>query len=426
VGVFDAGNTKVKTQWRRISIPSTPTLPGMNSYLCYFNLPRQPTQAIPVPVNMVVEALMVDPVWTTPQAILGIKWGQPPASMDDCEVVGPGDVVFNPEGHLIFYVFAADFITSIAVTGQLPLGWVSFLVGDGNVIAAQSRKTHPQARLLNASFTMQHGQPLYVVPSGRFKKIVVYAWPINRWTGNIYAPQPWSALITLGIWHRHAGDIPITLLPMVEEEISRAGYLPDVNLMQHNNTSVQVIGGNSALNVCKATFAVPDDALAIEVRRYTGQAPENTIILNGIEESDATFAYAVYAADECETEETLPMIDVEGVANTVLELTCHVRDLDRVEVMFETDALTAAVSVSWRGKSDGWTSKIVQQVTLPIGHVATNWIYERSGGLRWTDKAGNTALTACGVMDELFLYIPALGAGKRVTRLTVIGRRTRK
>lgn len=172
------------TPFDRIWLPPCPAAlgdpllgpPAPTSLGTYGYLPRLPRLAVRVQTGKAY-SLTLDREWTTPQAILGIKFGACPASLTDCVTVVPGETLHVPNGFTEFWVFAADSYNFYAGDNYNPniygylVGYVSFLVGRHLGATPPRREPHPIARLLAIGPTHREGRYLPFIPSPNVKAV---------------------------------------------------------------------------------------------------------------------------------------------------------------------------------------------------------------------------------------------------------------
>ncbi len=187
-----------------------PRVPGViehpSSLGCYQEIPRDPLAAVRVECGKAFN-LTLDTEWTTPQAILGIKFAGPPSSRTDCVIMCPGDSIDVPSGFDHFWVFASDQLTGIR--SDFPtvygiVGYVSFLVGRSLGAKPHCNQVHPLARVLaiRASDGVSEANQAAFVANGKFQFVKVNAFSQDPGFPPLKGTGGFSCLLKTAGWTR--------------------------------------------------------------------------------------------------------------------------------------------------------------------------------------------------------------------------------
>lgn len=178
----------------------------------YQTLPRDPGAALLVDLKRTWYSLTLDPVWTTPQAMLSVSFEQPSSHTMAHQLV-PGQTVAVPNGYNRFYVWANDYLGGGFTLALGILGYVRFLLGASAIDRPNllGVKPHPLARLLGAATAVGQNQAGWVptnVPRVRALIRGVTA-------GNVYSGHPFVAGMLHTTYHRNEtiADIPLNETP---------------------------------------------------------------------------------------------------------------------------------------------------------------------------------------------------------------------
>lgn len=212
----DSGR-QVLEPFQRVWIPNGEVVTNGNGLGCYAQLPRVPNEAIRVNCGKSF-TLTLDTEWTTPQAILGVKFGSPPASRTDCVVLMPGDTLDVPSGFDKFWVFAADNLD--LYTGETTpgvVGYVSFLTGRHLGARPHLRGPHPKARVLSLG---GEGDAAFYIPSPNVKAI--RATLTTEVAGGVIAKNVgFAAAVGLKVFDRD--PVPLASVPLFAAETPDVG-----------------------------------------------------------------------------------------------------------------------------------------------------------------------------------------------------------
>jgi hypothetical protein len=149
-------------------------VPHPTSLGCYGEMPRDPHFAVRVQTGMAF-TLTLDKEWTTPQALIGVKFGSAPGSRTDCTVLVPGQTLHVPNGFTEFWAYAADDLDIFGFPNPdddwILLGYVSFIVGRSLGATPNPREPHPHARVLSACNFFHDQTRCAFVPSPNVKAV---------------------------------------------------------------------------------------------------------------------------------------------------------------------------------------------------------------------------------------------------------------
>lgn len=179
----------------------------------YRNLPRRPEAAIDVTLQKRWYSLTLDPIWTTPQAIIGVSFGAP-GNVTSCHFLTPGTTIMVPGGFDRLSVWAADFLQPTIPANFRLLGYVAFLLGPSAADQPNlaGMKAHPLARILAAC---NSGDPLGTqvgwVPTN-VPRVRIYGRAQN--VGNVYLGiQDYMVAGYQMSLDRPYGDVPLSETP---------------------------------------------------------------------------------------------------------------------------------------------------------------------------------------------------------------------
>ena len=229
---------------------------------CYRELPRDPRLAVRVQCNQGF-TLTLDSEWTTPQALIGIKFGAPPQSRTDCVVLVPGQTLEVPSGFTEFWAYAADHLDLFPWTPAAYnlVGYVSFIVGRTIGAKPAPRHPHPLARVLSiapAAAGTPTPTPAGFIPNGNFKYVRIRAGLTDAVgtaiAGNFIVSYRQNGVMRVNF---NNADAPIFLTETPDSGIDLGTLIPEfVARPLLNNTTLATWYTNLAIPYGIATLPV--------------------------------------------------------------------------------------------------------------------------------------------------------------------------
>jgi hypothetical protein len=389
---------------------------------CYGQMTRVPGGAYRVECGHAY-SLTLDRQWSTPQAIIGVKFSAPPSSRTDCIILTPGDTIQVKSGFDRFWIFAADNLDQFAFPLNGILGYVSFLVGRtvDNTTPLQP-ECHPTARAVAWSSSANVG--VGYVNNGKFKRLRVLACPMNA--GAIDATG-FSGLITQDAAVRVA--FPDASLPTAIAET------PDQGQFSQGGLGAQWSAGYTAPRMHTITnieygpvtrrwgSAIVDAHVGPIVLMFMSTFYWSTA-LGGV--FPTGFSWLLEAVNDNDAHnDTVYLVKDVGIANTLLTITpVPTADIASIGISITFSAGVITPGVIGLFAIDPITN--LPQFLMAVNVVAA----QTSAYIAWGDgvqfSTGNPGGLAGPLPHLIRITVPALGAAISVSEILVWGTRKQR
>ena len=397
----------------RLWFPPTPTIVNPVGLGCYRELPRNPSDAVRVQCNQGF-TLTLDTEWTTPQAMIGVKFGAAPSSRTDCVVMVPGQTLEVPSGFSEFWAFAADNLDLMHwVPDTNIVGYVSFIVGRSHGAKPNPVKASPLARVLGIAPAITQPQIIFI-PNGCFSHLQIRAACCEA------AGVPINSRFV--VRYRQTGALrlqPINpaLIPLFLTETPDSGlYLPGFGLeflpVEHfAETVLSSYRDPTSFYYAIGTMPVMDSSQANGIYWDNVNCPSNAA---------ATVATIISASEHHIPIQTVPLYEYTTPVNTILDTgsvpTCDFQSL-ALEVIF-SGAHAGIVNMLLHDVDEAGVSRIVQHCQLTGANLqhCVGW----GEGCSVPYLANVSCTTPVPTLVRITISAPGAGI---TTRLRIVGKR---